>query len=72
MIAWLLRHMGVRDEHPEPRNGYDCCPESPAERRFDRAKREAERTIRRADFTTERVKRQTPSWEELFRTEDAS
>lgn len=57
----------LRDRFPKP-----CDDEaSPAERRYERAAREAEATIRHADRVTEQARKvaRAPSWDGLFGTD---
>lgn len=63
----LRRLLGLGDPAPPPRP--ERCAESPSdsERRYERARRGAEGTIRHADRETERVRRQALSWDELLK-----
>lgn len=57
MIQWLLKALGVENEHPEP--VAVCFPPTDAEFRYERVRQGAEQTIRRSDQETARTERLT-------------
>lgn len=59
MIGWLLRKMGVHDEHPKPEAKRG---ESAAEIRYDATRRE---TIQHILHSDREVKRMV-SWQDLY------
>lgn len=58
MIQWLLKTLGVENEHPEPVGGVNFRP-TDAEFHFERVRQGAEWTIRHADMETARTERAT-------------